>query len=110
MNAVDFDLDALTSEFKQAMQDLYGDRLAKVILYGSYARGDFRPESDVDFMVVLKDTELKRIREIERTSDIVVRLLDKYEKSVSLIPTTMATYDTNNFLFYRNVRKDGRVL
>lgn len=33
MNAnVEFDLDALTAEFKQAMQDLYGDRLASVIL------------------------------------------------------------------------------
>lgn len=60
MNAVDFDLDALTADFKQAMQDLYGDRLANVILYGSYARGDFYAESDVDFMVVLKDSERKR--------------------------------------------------
>lgn len=66
MNAVDFDLAALTAEFKQAMQELYGDRLANVILYGSYARGDFHAESDVDFRIVLKGDEPNRLAEIER--------------------------------------------
>ena len=110
MNAVDFDLDALTAEFKQAMQDLYGDRLAKVILYGSYARGDFHAESDVDFMLVLKDAELKRLEELNRTTDIRMRLFDKYDRLISLTPTTESTYQTNNFLFYRNVRREGKVL
>lgn len=61
MNKASLNLNALTTEFKQAMEELYGERLAKVILYGSYARGDFQPESDVDFMIVLKDNELERL-------------------------------------------------
>ncbi|WP_229365879.1 hypothetical protein [Fibrisoma montanum] len=32
-------LQTLSQEVKQALTDLYGDRLDQVILYGSYARG-----------------------------------------------------------------------
>lgn len=108
MNATTFDLDALKVEFKQAMQDLYGDRLVNVILYGSYARGDFHDESDVDFMVVLTDSEIKRYEEISRTSEVSTRLFDKYDRLISVMPTTRTTYETNNFLFYRNVRREGK--
>ncbi|MCY7349633.1 MAG: nucleotidyltransferase domain-containing protein [Cytophagaceae bacterium] len=44
-------LRALTGEFVQRMQQHYGKRLARVVLYGSYARGDFHAESDVDLLV-----------------------------------------------------------
>ena len=107
MNAVDFDLNTLTAEFKQAMQDLYGDRLASVILYGSYARVDFHAVSDVDFMVVLEGSKLKPLHEIERTPDVVVHLLDKYERLVSPMMTTEDIYTNSDFLLYRNVKKDG---
>ncbi|MFN0014530.1 MAG: nucleotidyltransferase domain-containing protein [Saprospiraceae bacterium] len=52
------DKDAIAQAVKAELQRLYGDRLAKVILYGSYARGDFHEESDIDFLVVLKDVEI----------------------------------------------------
>lgn len=43
------------------IQKIYGDHLRKVILYGSYARGDFHADSDVDLMILLdmSDMELK---------------------------------------------------
>jgi uncharacterized protein len=34
----------------------------KIILFGSYARGDYRPESDVDLLVVM-DTPLKETKQ-----------------------------------------------
>lgn len=44
------------------IQKVYGLHLRKIILYGSYARGDFRPDSDVDVMILLdiSDLELKK--------------------------------------------------
>lgn len=42
-------LQAYISEIKK----IYGTHLSKIILYGSYARGDFRPDSDVDIMILL---------------------------------------------------------
>lgn len=102
MNATTFDLDALTAEFKQAMQDLYGDRLAKIILYGSYARGDFHEESDVDFMVVLKGEEPSRSQEISRVSPVTSELGFKYNTLVSATIVPESRYLESDYLFFCN--------
>ncbi len=58
-------LRALSQDVKQALTELYGERLDRVILYGSYARGDFHNESDVDFLVVLKDSNFRQFQKID---------------------------------------------
>ena len=35
-----------------------------MILYGSYARGDFNEESDIDFLVWLNDEEVRAVKEL----------------------------------------------
>lgn len=45
----------LMKALKEGLVRIYGDRLKGVYLYGSYARGDHRPGSDVDVMILLKD-------------------------------------------------------
>jgi predicted nucleotidyltransferase len=47
---------AALAEAKARLVALYGDRLDRVVLYGSYARGDAREDSDVDLLVVLRGT------------------------------------------------------
>ena len=42
-------------ELDRAVRELYGSRLTSLVLYGSVARGDHRPDSDVDVLVVVKD-------------------------------------------------------
>lgn len=51
------------------LRELYGGRLLKVILFGSWARGDAHPEADVDLLVILDSVdsvwdELRRMDEI----------------------------------------------
>ena len=86
-------LQAYISEIKK----IYGTHLSKIILYGSYARGDFRPDSDVDIMILLDLSDLD---------------LKKYSKELSYM-----TYDFShfkkwvvNYPFYENVNKEGVVL
>ena len=51
-------------QFKSLLTDLYGNRLSKLILFGSYARVEAREDSDIDFLVVLKDKEISVFKEI----------------------------------------------
>ena len=45
-------LKAILTELRSRLESLYGDRLVKLILYGSQARGDAEPDSDIDVLVV----------------------------------------------------------
>ena len=42
------------TKFRAALDKLYGDRIERIVLYGSRARGDARPDSDYDVAVFLK--------------------------------------------------------
>ncbi|MCX4320682.1 MAG: nucleotidyltransferase domain-containing protein [Lachnospiraceae bacterium] len=51
----------LIKQYVIAIKNLYGEHVKQIILYGSYARGDFHKDSDVDVMVLvdLPDTQIK---------------------------------------------------
>ena len=103
-------LRALSQEVKQALTELYGDRLDRVILYGSYARGDFHRESDVDYLVVLRDELVNSAKEIRCMVDATYDLSDQYAVLVSVKPTSLTKYRQSNLLFYENVRREGHLL
>ncbi len=101
------DKDVIAKAVKEQLQQLYGDRLAKVILYGSYARGDFHEESDIDFLVVLKDEEINKGKEILQLSHALSPLNLAYGIIISKHPTTVEEYQNSPFMYYQNVRREG---
>ena len=63
-------IDPVLSRFRAALNEAYDDRLDRVVLFGSRARGDARPDSDYDVAVFLKQPrsfwqESGRLAEIE---------------------------------------------
>ena len=103
-------LRSLSQEVKQALTQLYGDRLDRVILYGSYARGDFHNESDVDYLVVLRDEVVRSGTEIWHMSETVGDLCLKYEVHVSALPTSLKKYTQSQLFLYQNVRREGKLI
>lgn len=101
------DIKALSKELKASLIELYGEKLADLILFGSYARGDFHRNSDVDFMVVLNDNNIKFGEEIIKIGEISNNIALKYDISVSAKPTTLQKIQNSDLFFYRNIRKDG---
>jgi len=97
----------LTEEFVSQVSQLYGNRLNKVILYGSYARGEQHEDSDVDYLVVLNDEEIKTLREISLISPITSSLGLKYNVWISAVPFTIGKLSSGNTPLGLNIYKEG---
>ena len=47
-------LDQILREFREGLEQIYGPRLVRVVLFGSQARDEAEPDSDIDVMLVLE--------------------------------------------------------
>ena len=63
MKKIPRSIEILIYKFAQIIQLLFGSDLYAIILYGSYARGDYNNNSDIDIMILvdLPETEIKKI-------------------------------------------------
>ena len=94
-------------QFSQQLKDIMGSKLIKVIVYGSYARGDYNSSSDVDVMILVKmsDNEIKKIEnqvydlafdiEMDTGVDIspIIKNEEQYEYWLDTLP------------FYKNIHE-----
>ena len=55
-------LKSLLPEIEKRIRTMFGSRVIKIVLFGSYARGDYDNESDVDIFVLVNDNDLRRYR------------------------------------------------
>jgi len=46
-------LTVIIAQLRQALERMYGEQLVKIVLFGSQARGDARPDSDIDILILL---------------------------------------------------------
>ena len=97
----------LITSFKEQLQTLYRERLYKIILYGSYSRGTATENSDIDFLVVLKDEKISLNKEIDSITDTVFQLLLDFKIDISFLPMSKQKFENEKspLLFY--VRKEG---
>ena len=78
------DVKALLGELASGLRGIYGPRLRGVYLYGSHARGEADPESDLDVLIVLDDFG-RYGEELDRTSELVAALSLAHGISVSRV-------------------------
>jgi predicted nucleotidyltransferase len=104
------DIQPIIAEFTEQAKAHYGDRLAKIILFGSYARGEAHDESDVDLLVVLNDEEVKTRQERDSIREMLWKLFLKYLIDLSVIPTTNARYEHSEEYLFKFIRKDGKLI
>ncbi|MFN8285592.1 MAG: nucleotidyltransferase domain-containing protein [Chitinophagales bacterium] len=100
----------IIKEFKKAVSKLYGNRLDKIILYGSRARRDHRDDSDFDFLVVLKDDEINRFEEVKRLNHVVFPITLEHDTDISFKPVTNSLLIQADKPFYREVQREGKVV
>ena len=100
------DLRTLLRELKAGLAALYGDSLTGVYIYGSYARGDYDGESDLDVLVVLNDFTSYGA-EVDRTAELAATLSLRYRVSISQVFLPKREWLTGDTPFLRNVRDEA---
>ncbi|MBI5840578.1 MAG: nucleotidyltransferase domain-containing protein [Chloroflexi bacterium] len=93
-------------ELKQELIELYGKQLKGVYLFGSYARGDFNADSDVDVLIVLSNFE-KYGAELRRTSETIGNLSLKHNATVSVIFTRESEWRMDKLPLLLNIRSES---
>ena len=108
-------LDTIVNEVSERVQEILSDKLKKIILYGSYARGDYEQYSDIDIMVladIREDDEDERMDIRNKMVRISSDLGLEYDVLISIIVKNHDFFYSwiDVLPFYRNVLKDGILL
>jgi predicted nucleotidyltransferase len=98
-------VDPVLTRVRAALADIYGGRLARVVLFGSRARGEARPDSDYDVAVFLNDLP-DPWAERRRLADLRVDLLDATGAFVDAKPYALAAWRERTPLMHE-IRRDG---
>ena len=95
--------------FARQVKSILDGRLSKVIVYGSYARGDYRENSDVDVMILVKmtETEIKKITSTIYDMAYDIELEKGIHISVVIKNEEQFEYWVDTLPFYRNVSEEG---
>jgi predicted nucleotidyltransferase len=100
----------IVSLFKSNLEQLYGTRLSRLVLFGSYARGEETEESDIDFLVVLKDKNISVFSEIEKINNKIYNIVLESGKIISFVPTTEDKFEKSSNYFYGRIKQEGITL
>ena len=109
LTIVNDSLKTILARLKQELEKHYGDRLKQLIMFGSQARGDAHPDSDIDVLVVLKG-EVNAGEEIEKTSPIIASLSLEKDAVISCIFMDEYRFIHRSGPLLRNIRKEGIIL
>lgn len=103
------ELDQILHIMADAYRSVYGDDVYRIILYGSYARGDNTSDSDVDIVAIVHGSReylQERLKEIwDRSADLELQ----YETIISptVIPYEEFKKYRNDIPYYRNIEQEG---
>jgi len=97
--------DPVLMRMRRSLEELYGERLRRVVLFGSRARGDAAADSDYDVAVFLNTMD-DRWAELDRLARLRVSLLDETGAFLDAKPYLSAAYSERSPLMHE-VREDG---
>jgi predicted nucleotidyltransferase len=98
-------LDPPLKRFRQKLESIYGDRVERVVLFGSRARGEARRDSDYDVAVFLRDFS-NRWREMDRIVPLVTDILYEDDAFIHALPYRAGAYADDTSLM-AEIRREG---
>ncbi len=107
MNKPDNNFSEILKSLEQRLFSIFGSKLKKIILYGSYARGDYDLESDVDILMVTEDEDSSGYN--KEISQLEIDFFKKYNLLFSILVENEKYFSANEDLlpFFRSVKGEG---
>jgi uncharacterized protein len=99
-------VDPILSKFRQALTELYGERIERVVLFGSRARGDANRDSDYDVALFLKEPT-DAWAEIDRLTDLQLAMRDDTGVDIHTMPFRAGHWRDPVSPLMFEIRKDG---
>jgi len=100
------EIKTLLEKLKAGLEQIYGNQFREAYLFGSYARGDNDPDSDIDVLIVLADFE-KYGAELNRTSELIGGLSLDYGITVSVIFSRLREWQMDKLPLLLNIHAEG---
>lgn len=106
------DRNRILCEFRNKTKSIMGDSLKQMILYGSYARGDYRDNSDMDIMVLTELTDDRIIQIEDEIFDAAYDIELKYGVPISVNIKNEKHFKNwvNSLPYYSNIQKEGIII
>lgn len=103
------EINALLQQYVNKIKDIYGRHLRAVILYGSYARGDYREDSDIDIMILVDITNVEIEEYRKQLSYMTYDFNMDYDADIKPIAKNEEhfRYWVSAYPFYANVEREG---
>ena len=98
----------MINQIKTHLVKMYGGKIKRIILYGSYVRGETTRDSDIDILVLV-DESLNPFEVRESLSDLLYDILLEEGELVSVIAVPEDFFESYNSPFMLNVKKEGVV-
>ena len=99
-------LQHILEQFRRGLEGIYGSRLAEVVLFGSQARDEAWPDSDIDVLVVLKGPVDPSL-EIPRVSPLASGLSLRHDVVISCVYVSEEDFHAEESPLLLNVRREG---
>jgi uncharacterized protein len=97
--------DPILSRFRTALDTIYGDRIDRVVLFGSRARGDANADSDYDIAIFLHSFA-DRWREMDKLVPLVTDIVEQSGAVIHPLPYRAGAWQERTPLMHQ-VRRDG---
>ena len=103
------ELNTTLKKMTEIYYSVYGEDVVRIILYGSYARGDYQNDSDIDIVAIVRGDRVDLQNRLKKIWDISSDLELEYGTIVSptVIPFSEFEQYKDDLPYYKNIQNEG---
>lgn len=101
------DEQAWLDAYRKALAEQFPDHVEEIVIFGSKARGDAGPDSDLDILVILREGDRNTKRKVRRTGHLLAVLSEAVPSIMVYTREEWSSRKRSGSSFYKAVMRDG---